>query len=167
MTEYKIRCENYTGDTLIVRRRGEEIEFVARTGSNDVHSVYPSPDAARTFARSILALADEVDGGEVKAEPASDSRPKMGDRVIVIEDDPYTPYLVKFGEEGHGDVGGTWYCQRVEKLADEPEPLAYWEKDLLESKPKVGDRVRILRPEDCSPPRKTGSLGLLTEIRLH
>ncbi|MGW0468281.1 hypothetical protein ACWDX6_23900 [Streptomyces sp. NPDC003027] len=46
-----------------------------------------TPGVARTFARGLLALADEADGGD-------DTRPQVGDRVRVLEDHPqYAPAL--------------------------------------------------------------------------
>ncbi|MFD5198856.1 hypothetical protein ACFWM7_01535 [Streptomyces sp. NPDC058375] len=139
MTECKIECRYNRSDIITAHAANGEIWF--EPGSDNVS---PSLADARTFARGILSLADEVDGGEEKAEPAPDSRPKVGDRVIVVEDDPNgltgtfvglvgtltnddggacVPYLVKFGEGSHGDVDGQWYCRRVEKVADEPASL--------------------------------------------
>ncbi|MFD4234249.1 hypothetical protein [Streptomyces sp. NPDC058542] len=160
MTEYIAQCRYNPSDTITARVEDGAVWLVP--GPDNVS---PSTDAARTFARGILALADEADGGEVRTEPAPDTHPKVGDQVIVIEDDPgvrtgefvdlvgtlteigperCTPYLVKFGGGFHGAADGSWYCQRVEKVADEPEPLADWEKDLLSSAPKVGDQVRVV-----------------------
>ncbi|CAM5400840.1 hypothetical protein SMICM304S_09578 [Streptomyces microflavus] len=76
----------------------------------------------------------------------------------MIEDDPYTPYLVKFGEEGHGDVGGTWYCQRVEKLADEPEPLAYGRRiSWSPSRRSVTEFASFVRKTATAPGRRAVS----------
>ncbi|MFD5160995.1 hypothetical protein ACFWMJ_23450 [Streptomyces hawaiiensis] len=74
-------------------------------------------DAARTFARGILALCDEIDGGEVRKAPVV-------------------------------------------------EPLADWERELIESAPapiKVGDRVDIVRAEACSR-HEEGRTGIVDEV---
>jgi hypothetical protein len=47
---------------------------------------YVSPASARTFARGILALADEIDGGEVAEAPVKPSLPKVGDRIRILVD---------------------------------------------------------------------------------
>ncbi|WP_405927861.1 hypothetical protein OG554_03440 [Streptomyces griseus] len=142
MDEYIAQCRHDGDQRIKAHTNGVSVVLVGYSEEGSVTEPYLSAASARTFARGILALADEVDGGEEKAGPATDNRPKVGDRVIVIEDDPddrtgefvnlvgtltdiiggpYTPYLVKFGEGSHGDVDGQWYCQRVEKVADEPD----------------------------------------------
>lgn len=62
MTEHKIACNSGVGDTLTVHGGGEEIGFVAATSDRFRNSVYVTASDARTFARGILALADEIDG---------------------------------------------------------------------------------------------------------
>ncbi|MEV7250268.1 hypothetical protein [Streptomyces cyaneofuscatus] len=139
MTEYIAQCLHANDDEIRAYRVGDHAFLSTYVGGRSA-SVALEADDARTFARGILALADEVDGGEAKPEPEEDTRPKVGDRVIVVEDDPngltgkfvglvgtltkddggpYVPYLVKFGDGSHGDVDGQWYCRRVEKVADE------------------------------------------------
>ncbi|MFB7479513.1 hypothetical protein ACFUEM_08815 [Streptomyces anulatus] len=118
MTEYTAQCRAGRHDKITARIDGDSVELAATSHGAHKMETYLHTDDARTFARGILALADEADGGKVRTRPA--------------------------------DV--------------EPEPLADWEKDILEPKPKVGDRVCILRPEGCYRPEHTGSLGLLTEI---
>ncbi|WP_069752913.1 hypothetical protein [Streptomyces sp. EN16] len=131
MSEFKIECLHASSDT-IVASTSEERHIVSYPHGAD--SIYVSPDDARTFARGILALADEVDGGEEKAG----NRPKVGDRVTVVEDDPDdetgkfvglvgtltsvdggagTPFRVKFGEGSHGQTNGYWWCRRVEPVS--------------------------------------------------
>ncbi|MFJ3588631.1 hypothetical protein ACIQUY_04985 [Streptomyces sp. NPDC090231] len=138
MTEYKITCQDDPNDRIQVSayEGDSRVSFY----SHDI-SVYVSSADARTFARGILALADEVDGGEAK-EPEADSPVKVGDKVRVLVDDPdaqagrfvglagtlaemdltdsSTPFMVRFGEGDHGDIDGSWWCRRVELVTNEP-----------------------------------------------
>ncbi|KDQ65667.1 hypothetical protein [Streptomyces sp. NTK 937] len=169
MTEHKIQCTSGVGDTITACRQGEEIEFVARSLDSFTQSVYPSLADARAFARGILALADEVDGGVATA--ASNTRPSVGDFVEITEDtsfgyvgrrgylrvvdenDPDYPYHV---EMGNGESPFGWWTKAVRKVVDpiDTAPLADWERDLLDSHAttqestvrgiKAGDKVRVL-----------------------
>lgn len=153
MTEYTIQCGSDAGDTLTVCRQGEEIEFVSRSHGSFAHSVYPTSDGARTFARGILALADEVDGGEAKEAPETasgrmpeaDSPFKVGDKVRTVReilelhrgragelaaiDISHAPnYWVRFPD------GGSVWAYDIEPTPAH-EPLADWERELLAHEP--------------------------------
>ncbi|WP_327379394.1 hypothetical protein [Streptomyces sp. NBC_01212] len=153
MTEYKIECTSGVGDTITACLQGEEIEVVARSMGSFTQSVYPSLATARTFARGILALADEVDGGEAREEPV-----KVGDFVEITGDDvssyvgrrgylrkidgsdPDLPYLLK-GNNGAGLYD--WWARAVRKVdAPEPAPVVVEEPSVRGI--KAGDKVRIL-----------------------
>ncbi|MYW28212.1 hypothetical protein [Streptomyces sp. SID2119] len=167
MTEYKIECRYNRSDTITVLAEDGEIWF--KPGSDNVS---PTPDAARTFARGILALADEVDGGAAKAEPAEDTRPKVGDRVIVVEDDPddrtgefvglvgtvvsvnggfSTPFKVKFGDGHHGRADGYWWCRGVKPASPAADTIttptreAYLHRaaELLGANPSASDLIEL------------------------
>ncbi|MGP3750841.1 hypothetical protein [Streptomyces sp. IBSNAI001] len=134
MTEYIAQCRYNRSDT-IKARVGDEVVWLEPGDDN----VALSPAAARTFARGILTLADEVDGGEAPVK--TDTRPKVGDKVRVLEDSA-NGATVKRGDiltvldvndhevetEGQG-YGGRWYLDhdKVEVAA----PLADWERDML------------------------------------
>jgi hypothetical protein len=99
-----------------------------------------NPSDARTFARGILALADEVDGGEAATTSAGVRPLQVGDRVRVVgsapgdrgrhvgdvgtldiidPDDPSLPYRVRLS----GD--STRWCTEVERVdepTDTPQP---------------------------------------------
>ncbi|WP_406161071.1 hypothetical protein [Streptomyces canus] len=155
MTVYTAQCEIDSDDAITASRSENRVELEPSSRTE----VYLAPAKARTFARGILALADEIDGGDVEAE-APKRAPQVGDRVRVVKDDmngfrrgefvglvgtltrvsSYAPegngFKVQFGDGfgRHGDkVNGTWNCTEVE-LVDEPAPepaLADWERDLL------------------------------------
>lgn len=81
MTDYVAICRDAARDTITATGGGAA---VALYPSGSCESVYLSPAAARTFARGILALADEVDGGELAAPKLA---VEVGDRVKVVADD--------------------------------------------------------------------------------
>ncbi|WDM16694.1 hypothetical protein J3S85_37645 [Streptomyces lavenduligriseus] len=83
MIEYRLNCDADPTDYLTVDKDGGDLEFFAhRGGGSFLVSIYPTVDAARTFARGILALADEIDGGEAKEEPKP-AAVRVGDRFTV------------------------------------------------------------------------------------
>lgn len=88
MTEYIAQCRAGQYDKIVARIDGDSVELAATSHGEHQMETYLIPDDARTFARGILALADEVDGGEAKAEPATDSRPKVGDLLRITKDYP-------------------------------------------------------------------------------
>ncbi|MER5501326.1 hypothetical protein ABT096_29555 [Streptomyces sp. NPDC002561] len=83
MTEHTIRCTGDPADNLTAHRDGDDVALYARHGDELKVSVYVPFDKARTFARGILALADEIDGGGTLEPPAL----KEGDRVRITSDD--------------------------------------------------------------------------------
>ncbi|EHM24268.1 hypothetical protein SPW_7362 [Streptomyces sp. W007] len=88
MTEYIAQCRAGRHDKITARTDGGTVELAATHYGEHKMETFLSADAARTFARGILALADEVDGGEAKAEPAdvAPRMPDIGDRVRVLMD---------------------------------------------------------------------------------
>ncbi|MDX2794052.1 transcription termination/antitermination protein NusG [Streptomyces scabiei] len=145
MTDLNLTCAIDADDQICATRSsgGKRIEFTAwADGKQHGVEVYADTDKARTFARGILALADEIDGGEVKAEPAR--RPQVGDRVRVVKDDPYTrtgqfvgrtgtvrelnddgrtmPYRVRLDDSSGTWDDSSWWCADVE-LVDEVESV--------------------------------------------
>ncbi|MGW6855850.1 hypothetical protein [Streptomyces xanthophaeus] len=86
MTNPELKCMIYDTDRIKARQdptMGGRLVFECYGDHGLEVEVYAKPEAARTFARSILALADEVDGGK-----AIDDRPRVGDRLRVMEDHP-------------------------------------------------------------------------------
>ncbi|KUN16464.1 hypothetical protein AQJ23_45135 [Streptomyces antibioticus] len=173
MTEHRITCNQDSSDYVTADRQGGEVRLRGYCSGEFEVSVYASSEDARTFARDILALADRIDGGEVaKAVETSTRTPQVGDKVRVVKDsstfrsgqyvglvgtlesvrpDDILPNLVYFGDgsAAHGDKdNGRWYCAEV-ALVDEPapEPLADWERDLLEASepaPARSSRARFV-----------------------
>ncbi|GAA3018767.1 hypothetical protein [Streptomyces fulvorobeus] len=172
MSEHTITCTSGVSDTLTAQSSiGNDVAFYSRQGGVSKISVYAAPSDARTFARGILALCDEADGGEVKEDPAATVEGptvrgiKVGDKVRVLVDD------AEYARVSRGDilcvthVGGNlivadeantegegWYfrnAKSLEKVVDEPEPLVEWERDLLTPpavvRPQIGDRVRVIQ----------------------
>ncbi|MEV6684408.1 hypothetical protein AB0N28_03530 [Streptomyces sp. NPDC051130] len=90
MADPDLTCSLYDGDRITARRATPEdgvrpsLAIEAFGDDEMMKDVYTDPDGARVFARSILALADEVDGGEAKR----DTRPRVGDRLRVTQDNP-------------------------------------------------------------------------------
>lgn len=143
MTTYTAQCEIDSTDTVTAARSSGRIELESH-GSREV---YLDPAPARKFARGIIALADEIDGGEAK-EGTAEPTLKPGDKIRILVDD------AEFADVKQGDVltvheittttvtvddevnGGFWYFRNEaswEKVVDEPaEPLADWERELLE-----------------------------------
>jgi hypothetical protein len=90
-------------DTINARRANRRVALEPSSRME----VYLDPADARTFARGILALADEIDGGEAKKEPA------VGARVRVTHDD-MTSNIGKCGTLLNVDKGGeNQYTYRV------------------------------------------------------
>ncbi|MFG3014356.1 hypothetical protein ACGFZB_28835 [Streptomyces cinerochromogenes] len=83
MTEYTAQCRHNEADKVIARIDGPSVELMMSPGDEYAGEAYLSPDAARTFARGILTLADEIDGGEAKEEPKPEPV-KVGDRVRIV-----------------------------------------------------------------------------------
>ncbi|MGI5404182.1 hypothetical protein ACQEVG_32970 [Streptomyces sp. CA-135486] len=152
MTEYVAKCWADEADTITASVQGESVELAA--SSNGLHRMeaYLKSAKTREFARGLLALADEIDGGKA-TEPV-----KVGDTVRVLHDsangasvrrgDTFVVRHVNDHEvqvDGNG-VRGRWYLSltNVEKVDAAPQPV------------KVGDRVTIVRGENTSSNGKTG-----------
>lgn len=155
MTSHEITCTGDPDDCFTVERESDDVYFVARDSAGRRVTAYVTPLTARTFARGILALADEIDGGETEEAPKR--TPQVGDRVRVLYakyrrryhgvigtvvsttdawqpmSGPVHPYRVKIDGEDY-DV----WAAEVEIL-DEPAGLldeaglAEWERSLIES----------------------------------
>ncbi|OSC76477.1 hypothetical protein B5180_01600 [Streptomyces sp. BF-3] len=148
-TTYIAQCCHDAHEQIRANHNGVTIMLHAFDGEENLITPFLRADDARTFARGILALADEVDGGEVK--PASDRPIQVGDRfrvtvphldcsvvkvgdVAVVDhfvDGPQGDFRVRVGEDiwrfGPDNIGNG-----LEPITDDSEPLADWEKDLLE-----------------------------------
>lgn len=183
MNEYKIACNSDNRDTMSAFKDGDEIAIHGFHCDKMWLSVYTSPADARAFARGILALADEVDGGEAEPEPA-----KVGDQIRVLIDnahgadvragDVFTLARVDYDGDfvvdrtdwhGRADV---WFFrpEHVEKVIEPTqetsEPLAAWEYDLLEDKPaNAPSRASLLaQARDLMDGSSTYSASDLTSL---
>jgi hypothetical protein len=151
MTEYKLQCRQADGDYLIATRphASTSVRVVAFDGYDESMRIFADPANARTFARGILALADEIDGGET---PATEEPLKVGDSVVIVREyddrtghvdgkpgtivrldpqDPRFPYRVRLYEE---DV----WVHEVRKIADAPTVAPPADAPV-----KIGDKVRV------------------------
>ncbi|MFB7919357.1 hypothetical protein [Streptomyces sp. NPDC056061] len=139
MTDYVATCRDADHDTITA---SAGIADVALYPSGSCESVYLDPADARTFARGILALADEIDGGEQPKAVPTLTAVKVGDEVRVVVDDPTyragefvgatgrinevnsgaeLPYRVTLDAPHSNDtVRGHWWCAKVERLAAAP-----------------------------------------------
>ncbi|KUF18826.1 hypothetical protein [Streptomyces silvensis] len=156
----KLVCTADPCDTLSVSAKYGDIAFRADRAGNAHHTVFATPADARAFARTVLRLAGE-DGGE---KPTADETPepspiKVGDRVVVVEDDPFhrtgefvgaqgtvdeldvtdpdQPFLVRF--DAPMGVIETWWCAEVRRIGESPaEP----EEALTPAQPTFADRIK-------------------------
>lgn len=173
MTEYVLKCSANDDDQLRAEKAGPEVFIGASHRGASQLTTYTSPVDARTFARGILALADEIDGGE--ATPVVDGPVKVGDRVVVTRNtygdgtenigaagtlnridtyDPRLPYRVAL------DAGDDWWCADVRKVTDEPvkstsEPV------------KVGDKLRVLVEDANDATVSVGDLLTVTSVNAY
>ncbi|MFI7096384.1 hypothetical protein [Streptomyces lydicus] len=123
MTEHKLQCRIFSTDALTARlvstRTGVCIAGYDVDG--ETGRVVASPDAVRTFARGLLALADEVDGGadpelSVQADDdAAQNAVKVGDRVVVVAEysDGTGYYVGVYGQVAEIDAGDPEFPYRV------------------------------------------------------
>lgn len=169
MTEYEAQCRIGRDDRIVARRDNSSVELAGYFGDY-AGDAYLAPDAARTFARGILALADEIDGGGAEEAPALRRIPKVGDRVRVVRNGPSDgddhigqvgaiaaidthdnvyPYRVSFPDDSYG-----WWCTEVEYV-DEP----------TDTRPKVGDRLRVTQNNPWACPVEVGDTITVTETR--
>lgn len=97
MNEYKLNCcvshdESLTARVTLGRER---VEIMTHDVEGYAGNVLAAPDAVRIFARGLLALADEVDGGE---DPEDAPSVKVGDRFQITRD------RVEFAGVSAGDL---------------------------------------------------------------
>ncbi|MGW2950734.1 hypothetical protein [Streptomyces eurythermus] len=165
MAEYTAKCVMDEDDQINARRANQRVALEP-TG----HDVYLNPDAARTFARGILALADEIDGGQVR-QPAA---VKVGDRFkvtrsflewadVVIGD---VVTVVEFEDDNSGnfravaDGSTNRWLFGPDNIGNGLEPLDKPAKREI----KVGDRVRIVRNGYAEEgAENVGRVGILEE----
>ncbi|MEU7243362.1 hypothetical protein [Streptomyces sparsogenes] len=81
MTEYTAVCEVNDGDTVRALIDDGGVHLVARKNGRFATDLILSLEKTREFARALIALADEIDGGE-----AADTRLKVGDRVVIVRE---------------------------------------------------------------------------------
>jgi hypothetical protein len=88
VNEYVAKCNSGLRDTITARRDGESVELKARSGGQYKMEAFLTPLKTREFARGLLKLADEIDGGEVaeSADVTSDEPVKVGDRIRILVD---------------------------------------------------------------------------------
>jgi hypothetical protein len=143
VTEYVATCNASSLDTITARRDGDAVELEAVHNGEHKMETYLSASKARVFARGILALADEIDGGEV-AEADGPVKtptrtPKVGDRVRVVRNVYSSEGDVNVGKVGtlkELDLGDPqahrvvfddaddygWWCAEVALLDEPAEP---------------------------------------------
>ncbi|GAA0641637.1 hypothetical protein GCM10009548_02350 [Streptomyces malaysiensis subsp. malaysiensis] len=133
MTEHKAVCRARSGDYVSAHSDGDELVLTGHRCDAFAMDACVTPADARTFARGILALADEIDGGETTADDSAAQDVKAGDRVeitssagyakmgavgrLVQIDDDHLPYHVK-----EDDGGYVWFAAEVRKVDDAPAP---------------------------------------------
>ncbi|MFD9205922.1 hypothetical protein ACFVZM_06540 [Streptomyces sioyaensis] len=167
MDEYKLQCRVFSSDfltaQLISGRTG--VRIATHDVEGEAGNVVADPADVRAFARGLLALADEVDGGEA-GELTADEVVKVGDRfrvttnylecANVLVDDVVMVASVgsNDGFQAHrpGEEEGKWgfgldnIGNGLERV-DEPPAPPY---DV-----KIGDRyptwVHSVRKEDAEP----------------
>ncbi|MFF3140852.1 hypothetical protein ACFVRU_03710 [Streptomyces sp. NPDC057927] len=142
MTEHIAQCRWAPGDRSRAHVVGDAVHLDAVSDGVVQGDASLRADAARTFACGIIALADEIDGGEVVEAPKP-RNPQVGDRVRIVKDDPYTktgvfvgrtgvvrdvkdgdrtmPYRVRLDDPSNTWDEESWWCAEVE-LVDERGP---------------------------------------------
>ncbi|MFE7397990.1 hypothetical protein [Streptomyces sp. NPDC057557] len=169
MTEHIARCLHDSNDTIRTYIVGDHVFLRAHIGGDHGTVALEAVDA-RVFARGILALADKIDGGAAEETPAE--KPiKVGDCIRVITTGS-AGALVKAGEtftvrkvtdwdvqvDGDG-AHDRWYLNHedVEKVVDEATAT------LADSRPKVGDRLRVTEDNPRCCPVVTGDVITVVE----
>jgi hypothetical protein len=159
MTVYTAQCRHDADQSLKAYQNGVSVIFDAYADDENTTSPYLSPGDARTFARGILALADEVDGGETVKAPKPADEPtvrgiKVGDRIRIITTGSrgarveageiytvrkVTEYEVQVDGDG---ANGRWYLSPddVEIVDEADEPAA----PLAEKGPTLPTRAELL-----------------------
>ncbi|MEU1074342.1 MULTISPECIES: hypothetical protein [unclassified Streptomyces] len=84
--EYIAKCQVNPRDHIRATAGESSVCMAPYSDGYPGEEVYVCPADARAFARGVLALADEIDGGETAPAPEAVSAPravKMGDRLRV------------------------------------------------------------------------------------
>jgi len=142
MTEYVAHSAHSaigSDSTVRAHRVGSWVHVTSKSRGASASTALEADDA-RKFARGILALADEIDGGEADAMKPEI---KVGDKVRIVRNSPWDgdkhvgrvgvlasvdshdhvmPYRVSFPDDSYG-----WWCAEVELVdtttpTDEPAP---------------------------------------------
>jgi hypothetical protein len=161
---FRAQCNSASGDYVTAEISGDKVELVGHSGDDNVMNAFVTALNARTFARGILALADEIDGG--------DGKPKIGDRVRVLKtygapefegatgilneidaDDPRLPYRVVDAGTGRFIA----WANSVVKV-DEPEPASV-------PPLKVGDKLRVTEDEVNDATVRVGDILTVNGVR--
>lgn len=167
---FRAQCNSAGGDYITAEVAGEKVELNAFNHHEYVMNAFVTVDNARTFARGILALADEIDCGETVAETptVTETAPlKVGDKLRVTKDD------VNFASVRVGDIltvnsvsgeafttddktgenGGDWYFSAEDignglERIDEPALTISPEREALFR--RAADLVKAVgaRPDD-------------------
>ncbi|MET9126953.1 hypothetical protein [Streptomyces sp. NPDC004528] len=159
MAEYTATCRLSSYDTMKANIDGGDVEIEALRSGANVMEVFLRPAEARTFARGILALADELDGGEAETKAPTPELPQIGSRFRVttggLNSASVSPGDVVTVNVHHTDFfgamtsgGTTWFFnpanigKGLEPLVDESSVPATVTAKWGAIKP--GDKVRIL-----------------------
>jgi hypothetical protein len=151
MTVYTARCYTDRRDTVTATVDSNAV-WLEPSGV----AVGMQPDDARTFARGILALADEVDGGETaEATPAEEPTVrgiKVGDKVRILVDG------AEDAEVSVGDILTVVRVHGVVIIVDDYVNGGYWYFREAESLEKVTgepviDTSKIVVLDDSAPTR--------------
>lgn len=109
MIKYTAVCAEIATDYITAERfDAHEVALFAFRGGERKTSAYLQPADARTFARGILALADEIDGGEASDEPL-----KVGDIVRIVQE---------YGDDQRGRNDGATGCLMSVDMTDRGFP---------------------------------------------
>ncbi|OKI19266.1 hypothetical protein [Streptomyces sp. CB03911] len=87
MEEIKAQCRASSGDYIVARKLTESVELAAYEDGTYRMEAYLAPDPLRTFARGLLAMADEIDGGEAKPAVANPFKVGVCARVVTHRPD--------------------------------------------------------------------------------
>lgn len=174
---YRAQCQHERDDFMNAFVVGTAVHIQAYGEGESASSVSLDASAARTFARGILALAGEIDGGEA-SKPAVRSV-KIGDRLRVTRDRLEVAdvrvgdvaVVVEFvSDDESGDFravvdGGRWRFG-PENIGNGLEFVDEAPKDEQQTTSvKVGDTVRVVRNAmDYEGLENVGRVGTLTRI---
>ncbi|MFE7624294.1 hypothetical protein [Streptomyces sp. NPDC057509] len=162
MNECKIACAHDSLDVFTAGLDGGVVRLTAQTHGVRKVDAFVDPADARAFARGILALADEVDGGEANEAPEAGQPFKVGDKVRTVRE-IMGLHRGRSGELADIDVG---LAPRF--LVNFPDGRSVWaydiEPDTTSPEPKLGDTVRITQEYSNAPGPFAGMTGTLVKI---